>query len=220
MQRRTLDILFSAGGAVLAALLLVIGLVLTSNANFAKNYVHDQLAEQKITFKTAATLTDEEKAQPCLVKYAGQALVTGKQAECYANHFIGVHIAGIEGGKTYAELGTVQGQLKSQIADATKAGDQAKVDDLNKQLTTVNTDRETVFKGESLRGMLLTSYGFSVFGVKGDQVATIAYIGAALLALLSAAGFVHAFRTSKATPFAPVRDGSDHEAITKELLGV
>ena len=39
MQRRTLDILFSIGGLALAARLLVLGLVMTSNANFAKDYV-------------------------------------------------------------------------------------------------------------------------------------------------------------------------------------
>ena len=53
--------LFSIGGLGLAVLLLVAGIVLTSNANFANNYVHDQLAQQNITFKTADTLTDEEK---------------------------------------------------------------------------------------------------------------------------------------------------------------
>src|SRR3954451_14467659 len=93
MQRRTLDIAFSAGGVALAVLFLILGLVMTSNANFSKKYVKSQLAQQQITFKTSDTLTPEEKAQPCLVKYAGHQLLTGKQAECYANHFIGLHVA-------------------------------------------------------------------------------------------------------------------------------
>ena len=62
MKRRTLDFVFSAGGIALAGLLLVLGLVMTSNANFAKGYVKDQLSQQNITFKTADTLTAEEKA--------------------------------------------------------------------------------------------------------------------------------------------------------------
>ena len=41
MKRRTLDILFAAGGVLLAGLLVAIGVVLTSNANFANNYVRD-----------------------------------------------------------------------------------------------------------------------------------------------------------------------------------
>src|SRR4030095_5236791 len=104
MKRRTLDILFSIGGLVLAGLLLVAGLVLSANARFAHNYVTDQLTAQKITFKPADALTPEEKARPCLVQYAGQQLTTGKQAECYANDFIGLHLEAVAGGKTYAEL--------------------------------------------------------------------------------------------------------------------
>ena len=67
MKRRTLDVLFSVGGLLLAGLLLVLAVVMTSNANFSKSYVKDQLSQEKITFKTAATLTAEEKQQPCLV---------------------------------------------------------------------------------------------------------------------------------------------------------
>ncbi len=103
MKRRTLDVLLSLGGLALAVLLLVAGLVLTSNANFANNYVTEQLSAQNITFKSAETLTDEEKAQPCLVANAGQRLTTGKQAECYANNFIGLHLTSTADGKTYAE---------------------------------------------------------------------------------------------------------------------
>jgi len=69
--------------------------------------------------------------------------------------------------------------------------------DLQKQLSTVTAQRELLFKGETLRGLLLTSFGFSVFGVKGEQVATVAYLVAGLLVLLSMAGLAHAFRTSR-----------------------
>src|SRR5947209_429363 len=97
MQRRTLDVLFSAGGMALAALLLIIGLVMTSNASFAKSYVHDQLTQQKITFAKASALKPEEKKSACLVKYAGQELTTGKQAECFANDYVGLHLKTIAG---------------------------------------------------------------------------------------------------------------------------
>src|SRR3954451_14860826 len=167
MKRRTLDILFSFGGVFLAALLLVLGMVMVSNANFSKHYVHDQLLQQQITFKTADTLTPEEAKSACLVKYAGQQLTTGKQAECYANEFIGLHVKSVAAhGETYSQLGDVQTTMKAQIAAAQKAGDTAKVTDLNSQLTTINGQRETLFKGETLRGLLLTSYGFSVLGMK------------------------------------------------------
>ena len=201
MQRRTLDFMFSVGGLVLAGLLLVMGLVLNSNANFAKSYVKDQLIQQKITFKPAASLTAEEKAQACLVKYAGQAVTTGKQAECYANHFIGLHLEAAGGGKTYAELGDVQTALRAQIADAQKST-APNLAELQKQLTDVTSQRETVFKGETLRGLLLTSFGFSVFGVKGGQAATVAFALGGLMLLLGAAGLIHAVRTPRTKGFA------------------
>ena len=201
MQRRTLDVLLSAGGVLLAGLLLIIGFVLTSNANFAKTYVADQLGQQKITFKTADTLTAEEKKADCLVTYAGKALTTGKQAECYANEFIALHVKAIAGGKTYAELGTPQTALTTQVT-AAKASNDPNLANLQKQLADVTAQRETVFKGETLRGLLLTSYGFSEMGTKAAQGATVTYLGAGLLLLLSLAGLVHAFVTPKSRGFA------------------
>lgn len=212
MQRRTLDVLFSAGGVALAALLLVIGLVMTSNANFAKSYVHNQLAQQKITFTKASSLKPEEKKAACLVKYAGQRLTTGKQAECYANSYIGLHVKTVKGleGQTYATAGDVISGLKTQLAAAQAAPspDAAKIASLNKQIADDTTGRDTLFKGETLRGLLLTSYGFSVLGFKGGQVAFVCYLVAGLLMLLSIAGFVHAFRTPRTVGFGvPERKG-------------
>jgi hypothetical protein len=201
MKRRTLDILFSTGGVVLAGLLLIVGIVMTSNANFARNYVADQLGQQHITFKTAATLTDEEKKAPCLVQYAGQKLTTGKQAECYANEFIGLHLKSIANGQTYADLGAPQSALQAQVTAAQKNND-PNLADLQKQLTAISTQRDTVFKGETLRGLLLTSYGFSVFGEKAAQAAVVAYLAAGLLLLLAIAGFAHALLTPRTTAFA------------------
>jgi len=201
VRRRTLDILFSIGGVGLAGLLLIIGLVMSSNADFSKKYVTDQLKQQKITFKAADALTDEEKQADCLIKFAGQALTTAKQAECYANHFIALHVKNTAKGKTYAELGDVQTDLRTQIATAQRNNDPA-VADLQKQLADVTSQRETVFKGETLRGILLTSYGFGVLGMKAQQAATIIYAGFGLMLALSAAGFAHAFATPKSAAFA------------------
>jgi hypothetical protein len=201
MKRRTLDIITSIGGLGLALLLLVAGLVLTSNANFAKTYVHDQMAQQKITFPTADKLTDEEKKQPGLIRYAGQKLLTGKQSEVYANEFIGLHLEKATGGLSYAELGVPAGVAKANLAAAKEAGvtDTA---DLEKAVATTTATRETAFKGETLRGLLLTSFGFSELGRKAEQASTVAYLGSVMMLLLALAGFVHAFRTSKQTVFA------------------
>ena len=212
MKRRTIDLVMSAAGLLLAAILLVGGLVLTSNANFAKNYVADQLGQQKISFTAADKLSDEEKTQTCLVQYAGQPMTTGKQAECYANDFIGLHLKGIAGGKTYADLGAPQSALREQVA-AAQASNAANLADLQKQLADVTAQRETVFKGETLRGLLLTSYGFSEFGAKAAQAATVAYLAAALMALLAALGFIHAFVIPRNRAFAPVEETQRKETV-------
>ena len=80
MKPRKAPVVASVAGLALAAVLAVLGLVMTTNSNFARTYVKDQLSQQRITFKPAEALTPEEKASPCLMRYAGQRLTTGKQA--------------------------------------------------------------------------------------------------------------------------------------------
>jgi len=212
MKRRTLDLMASAGGLLIAAILLVAGLVLSANASFANTYVADQLGAQKITFSTVDELTDAERAVPCLVEYAGQPLTTGKQAECYANNYIGLHLKGIAGGKTYAELGDVQSELRAQIAEAQRTND-PNLEDLQAELQTVTQQRETVFKGETLRGLLLTSYGFSELGAKAGLAATVAYLGAGLMFLLSVLGIWHGLRTPATVAFAAPEPARERELV-------
>jgi hypothetical protein len=217
MKRRTLDIMFSVGGLLVAALLLVMGVVLTSNANFAKDYTRDQLAAQQINFKAADKLTDAEKAgAPCAIAYAGQALTTGKQAECYAQ-YIGVHVKSTAAGRTYASQGDFINGLKAELATAQKATppDQAKIADLNTQITSATAARETLFKGETLRGLLLTSYGFSVFGVKGAEGATVAFIISGLMLILSLAGLYHAYRTPRTQAFAAAEPAARPQVLAE-----
>jgi hypothetical protein len=102
IRRRSLDLTFSIGGLALALLLLALGVVLQSQANFAKDYVAQQMAEQRIKFTAADRLTDQERQAACLVENAGQDLRTGAQAECYANEYIGLHLTQTNDGKTYS----------------------------------------------------------------------------------------------------------------------
>ena len=174
--------------------------------------------QQNITFKTADTLTAEEKQQACLVSYAGQKLTTGKQAECYANNFIGLHL---QGHRRRQDLRRTRRrrrpQLRTQIADAQKTN-APNLADLQKQLTDATASRETVFKGETLRGLLLTSYGFSEFGTKAGQAATVAYVAAGLVLLLALLGLLHAYRTPKSTAFAATAAGHEAEPTRQRLI--
>jgi hypothetical protein len=196
MKRRTLDMIFSAGGVAVAILLVALGFVFKTNADFADGYVHDQLADQLINFTPVENLSDEEKAVPCLVEYAGTTLDSGKKAECYANEYIGLHLKNIGGGETYATIGAIQSKAKTALADAT-AANASNVDALKADLDKITGQRESMFKGETLRGLLLTSYGFSIFGEKAALAAMLSFLGALVMLLASVAGFIHAFSTPK-----------------------
>ena len=196
MKRRTLDMIFSAGGIAVAILLVLLGFVFKTNADFADSYVHDQLAEQKISFTAAEFLSDEEKTSTCLIENAGTPLDSGKKAECYANDYIGMHLKGIGGGETYATIGAIQTKAKTALADAT-AANASNVVELKADLDKITGQRETMFKGETLRGLLLTSYGFSIFGEKAALAAMLSFLGALVMLLASVAGFIHAFSTPK-----------------------
>lgn len=196
MTRRTLDFIFSVGGVLLAALLLMLGLVLQNQASFAKDYVSEQLTAQKIVFTPADKLNDEEKKASCLVENAGKALTTGAQAECYANKYIGLHLGETNEGKTYAETSTESRAAATAAKKATtdKAPNAA---ELEAQAKTLDGKVQTLFRGETLRGLLLTSYGFSIFGERAGQAALVAFGAAAVLLLASIAGFVHALTRDK-----------------------
>ncbi|GIW17064.1 MAG: hypothetical protein KatS3mg064_0221 [Tepidiforma sp.] len=211
MKRRTLDIILSTGGLGIAILLVILGAVLSNQASWGRDYVKSQLGDQRITFATEDRLSDEEKTwkpgSTCLIKYAGQALVTGKQAECYANYYIAMHMrrsaasAAVDGNKmgwdneTYATMGPIVTDIRNRLNEARQAGNAAEAETLQKQLDAATSLRSTFQTGETLRGLLLTTYGFSVITDRVQVAAYIAYGIAAVMAILAAAGYVHAFRT-------------------------
>ncbi|HEY6957266.1 MAG TPA: hypothetical protein VI814_00400, partial [Candidatus Limnocylindria bacterium] len=163
-----------------------------------------QLSEQKITFATADKLTDAEKSwQPgstCLVTYAGQQMTTGAQAECYGRYYIAEHMhasgvsAGFEGA-TYATLGTIRTDLNNQITAAKNSGNTTLAADLQKKYDAATSLRSTLQSGETLKGLLLTVYGFSVIADIAALAVNLLYLLAGLLGLVALAGFAHAFMT-------------------------
>ena len=204
MKRKTLDKIFAVGGLVVAILLGALGYAMWTQASFASNYVKEELADQKITFSTADKLTAEEKnwkpGSACLTEFAGQALATGKQAECYASYFIALHMetsantAGFPGA-TYATLGATRTEISAQIAAAKAKGDTAAADAAQKRFDAATALRTTMQTGETLRGLLLTTYGFSVLGDVAGLAAWILASLAVVMLGLSLAGFGHAFLT-------------------------
>jgi hypothetical protein len=114
-------------------------------------------------------------------QYAGQQLLTGQQAQVYANDFIAVHLNQIGGGKTYSQL--------SSEAMALPKGSPA--------YTAAEAKVQTVFQGTTLRGLLLEAYGFSLMATIAFWCAIAAWSLAGLLAVLVAIGFWHAKRTDE-----------------------
>ena len=176
MRRKTFDALLTTGGLLIAAVLLIAGGLLTWAHSFVNDQVKSQLSQQQIFFPKAGDAQLKEAAiGPYLTKYAGQQLTSGAQAEAYADHFIAVHLEGIGGGKTYAQLST---QAQANPNDT-------------KLAATVNT----MFKGETLRGLLLNAYAFWKMGQIALIAAIASFAGAGVLLVLSILGFWHLRRT-------------------------
>ena len=192
MKRRTFDVIASTIGLGLAALLLVAGSLLTWASTFAHGQVHDQLKAQQIYFPDKGTdsLTALKGADfSAMNKYAGQQLTTGDQAKAYADHFINVHLGEIGGGKTYSELSA------AAMQDPTNT-------DLQGQVA-------TVFKGTTLRSMLLNAYAWDKTATIAGDAALAARIGAVAFALLGGAGLYHARRVPEEKELL----GGEHESL-------
>lgn len=186
-MRATLDKLISWTGLLLAAVLVVAGGLLTWASTFVEDNVHQQLADQHITMPEGEALaTPAEKA--ALEKYAGQPLTTGAQAKAYADHYILDHLNGIADGKTYSEVSGAY--MGAGCSDPAKAADE--------QCQTLGGQRQSLFMGTTLRGLLLNAYAFSVIGKIAMIAAIAAFVGAALMLVLGLLGLSHARKAAAA----------------------
>jgi hypothetical protein len=183
MPRRTFDVLATAAGLVIAAVLLVAGVLLGWGHSFVTGQVHAQLAAQKVFFPPAGSPAIEAPEFAAMRQYAGQQMTTGAQAEAYADHFIANHLKEIGGGKTYAQLSA------QSLAQPKNAALAAQV--------------QTVFRGETLRGLLLSAYAFGKIATIMGIAALGAFAAAALMLILSVLGLVHERRTAPDTEICP-----------------
>jgi hypothetical protein len=186
MRRRTFDAIMATAGLALAAVLVVAGVLLTWGHNFVSTQVHGQLAAQKIYFPTVTN--PEFKALPkadqtAMRPFAGQLMTSGAQAQAYADHFIAVHLQGIGGGQTYSQL---SGKALTQ-PNNTKLAAQVQL----------------MFRGTTLRSMLLEAWGFWQMGQIAAIGAIVSFIGAALMLILSGLGLVHLRRTAETNEVFP-----------------
>jgi hypothetical protein len=186
-MRRNSRSIFSIAATAAAVILLATGGLLMWGSAYVHNTVQNQLASQQIFFPPKAAFAHPVAGSeitpsmiPLVSQYAGEQMLTGQQAEAYADHFIAVHISEIGGGKTYSQLSALS---IAQPNNAKLAGQVA-----------------TVFKGETLRSMLLSAYGWW----KISQITFICSLVAFSFGGLALAGGAFGFAFGRKTQSAAV----------------
>ena len=174
-MRRNSRLTLAIAGFAAAVLLAAAGGLLLWGSAYVHNTVTNQLAAQQIYFPAASAFAHPKAGGeitpnmiPSVSQYAGQQLLTGQQAEAYADHFIAQHITDMAGGKTYSQLSAA---AMAQPSNTQLAGLVA-----------------TVFKGETLRSMLLNAYGWWKVSQITFIASLIAFGLAGLVFLASLAG--------------------------------
>jgi hypothetical protein len=119
--------------------LILAGVLAFTGGTYAQKVVHDQLSPQQIFFPAAGA-----KLPANLKQYAGAQVDTAGEAKAFADDYIGLHLKGIGAGKSYSQ---VSGEFLK--------------DPNNQQLA---QQRQSLFMGETLRGMLLNAWGWGTVG--------------------------------------------------------
>ena len=193
VTRRRIDHLLIGAGVLAAVVLAVAGGLLTWGSNFAEDYVGDELSAQNITFPPTEALIEEGRDD--LAEFGGEQVTTGEQAEAYAS-FIQGHVENTAGGLTYSEI--PDRAARTALQEAIDSGaPEAEIAELEQEATTLSQQRDTVFKGEMLRGTLLNAYAWSTMGQIAGIAATAAFAAAAVMVVLSAAGAMHLRKVGK-----------------------
>ena len=178
LDRRLMDRLISWTGAIMAFALVALGAAAIFGGSFALSNVRDRLEPQNITFPPASAMTPAEKAD--LGQFAGMNVDTGTEAEAFSR-YIGGHLADINEGATYAETSSA---ARAEGIPAKEAAD-------------LQVKADTLFKGETLRAILLNAYGWWTVGQITMWVGYAAVGLGILLAIFAALGFRHARKVNR-----------------------
>jgi hypothetical protein len=123
-----------------------------------------------------------------LSKWAEMQVTTGEMAKDYSDLYIWEHmkassIALVGEPATYSEVsGMYMGLVRGGSTDTERI---AQLGDL----------RQTLFMGNTLRGMLLEAYAFGTMGTIAGYGAIAALLGGILMLVLTLAGLIHIRRT-------------------------
>jgi hypothetical protein len=180
MDRRTWDQLVSGAGAVIAFILIVAGIAAIFGGMFGRSNVTDRLAPQKVSFPPLSEMTPQERQE--VGDFAGQQVDTGPEAEAFSRYIEG-HLEDVNGGKTYAE--TSAAAREPGLDEQTAADLSAKAD--------------VLFKGETLRSILLNAYGWWTVATIALWVGIVMVVAGLALAVFAFLGFRHARRAEAVT---------------------
>jgi hypothetical protein len=199
MRRKTFDLIASGIGLGLTFTLVLAGALLLWASVFTSNEIHNQLAMQDVSFPAASAFAHAKPGteitpgmKPYLLKYAGQEVWTGAQAEAYADHFIAVHLSEMPYHGVYSKVSA------ASMAHPTNAALAAEV--------------QTVFRGTTLRSMLLEAYGFGIIGSIAFLAALVAFVLAGVTLLLTLVEFGHGRRVSPTVEVFSPQVGGLHPA--------
>ena len=186
MKRKNFDKIVTAVGFGITVILFVGAGLLNWGASFAQDSVKNQLDNQNISFPAAEAMPEATRAQ--LAKWSEMKVTTGEMARDYSDLYIWEHmkgsaIAAVGKPATYSEVsGMYMGLTRGGSTDTA-------------QIEKLGALRETLFMGNTLRGMLLTAYAFGTLGVIASYGAIAALVGGVVMLLLSIAGLIHIRRT-------------------------
>ena len=187
MDRSSWDKIVSGAGAVIAVVLIALGAMAIYGGNFGQQNVRDRLEPQNIVFPPAEAMSPEEKAE--LGEFAGEKVDTGAEAEAFSR-YIGGHLVGINEGATYSETSAA---AREEGLDPDVAAElQGKAD--------------TLFKGETLRAILLNAYGWWTVATIALWAGYAMVAAGLLLGIFSILGFRHAAEVSATTTELRVND--------------
>jgi hypothetical protein len=183
LDRRLLDRLISWTGAIMAFAMVALGAAAIYGGSFALDNVRDRLEPQNIAFPPAEAMSDYDK-EIGLTAFAGAKVDTGTEAEAFSR-YIGGHLAAVNDGKTYSETSSESRAYAAEVGDNPTAAETATIGELSGKV-------ETLFRGETLRAILLNAYGWWVVGSITMWVGFGAVAIGILLALFAFFGFHHA----------------------------
>jgi hypothetical protein len=175
MNRKAWDRLVSTASIVIAVAMIVLGGLAIYGGNFGRNNVTDRLETQNITFPPYEAMTPEEQA--AVGNFAGEQVVNGEQAKGFSDYIAG-HLVFVNDGATYSETSAA---ARVEGLDPDKAAELGGMAD-------------TLFKGETLRAILLNAYGWWTVSTIAWFAGWFMVIAGIVLAVLAIMGFRHSKR--------------------------